>query len=396
MAKRITALTIENMRAGAVRQEVPAGNGLYVVVQPAPSGKKGFCVRYRIHGRSRRLVLQPGVTLAQARKLAADAMFQLAQGADPAETRKAAKRKAADTARDTVGFVCREYMAREGRHLRSRAQIEDILERLVFPVLNARPIESARRSEIVRLLDGVEDKCGPVQADRTLGVIRRIFNWHAGRSDTFNSPIVRGMGRTKPASRARSRVLSEDELQRVWAAAGATSGPFGALVRFLLLTAARRNEASGLRWSEITADGWLLPAVRNKTKVDLLRPLSQAAQRLLSEQPRFVGCEFVFTYGRRPITGYSKPKRQLDAASGTAGWCLHDLRRCARSLMSRAGVNADVAERCLGHAIPGVRGIYDRHQYQAEMLHAFEALARQIELITNPPSDVVVELRQRT
>jgi integrase len=67
------------------------------------------------------------------------------------------------------------------------------------------------------------------------------------------------------------------------------------------------------------------------------------------------------------------------------------LRRTARSLLSRAGVNPDVAERCLGHAIPGVRGIYDRHRYIDEMRHAFEALAAEIERIVHTPEGNVVK-----
>ena len=57
--------------------------------------------------------------------------------------------------------------------------------------------------------------------------------------------------------------------------------------------------------------------------------------------------------------------------------------------MSRAGVNADVAERCLGHVIGGVRGIYDRHEYFEEKKRAFELLAGQIERIVNPQANVV-------
>jgi integrase len=60
--------------------------------------------------------------------------------------------------------------------------------------------------------------------------------------------------------------------------------------------------------------------------------------------------------------------------SWTQGWRFHDLRRTARSLMSRTGVNPDIAERCLGHVIGGRRGIYDRHPYMEEMRHAFERL----------------------
>jgi integrase len=55
-------------------------------------------------------------------------------------------------------------------------------------------------------------------------------------------------------------------------------------------------------------------------------------------------------------------------------WTLHDLRRTARSLMARAGVPSDVAEQVLGHKIPGVRGVYDRHSYAAEKRDALKKL----------------------
>jgi hypothetical protein len=57
--------------------------------------------------------------------------------------------------------------------------------------------------------------------------------------------------------------------------------------------------------------------------------------------------------------------------------------------MSRAGVPSDHAERCLGHVISGVRGVYDRHEYREEKRHAFEALASQIERIVTPIENVV-------
>jgi integrase len=166
------------------------------------------------------------------------------------------------------------------------------------------------------------------------------------------------------------------------------------LVRFLLLTAARRNEAKLLPWSEINGAEWKLPAARNKTKTELVRPLSKAAQALLQDLPRIDGGELVFTGdGRRPMSLIA-PKHVLDAACGVSGWTLHDLRRTARTLISRAGIAADIGERCLGHTIGGVRHVYDKHKYQAEMAHAFEALAAQIKRIVSPPANVVTTLRR--
>jgi integrase len=59
-------------------------------------------------------------------------------------------------------------------------------------------------------------------------------------------------------------------------------------------------------------------------------------------------------------------------------WRLHDLRRTARSLMSRAGISSEISERVLGHAIPGVAGVYDRHSYVPEKRDAVQKLAAEI------------------
>jgi integrase len=260
--------------------------------------------------------------------------------------------------------------------------------RLVYPKLGARPIADILRSEIVRLLDRIADENGPVMADMTLAFLRRIMNWHARRSDDFRSPIVRGMARTKPSQRRRQRILTDAELRAVWAAAEAQPSPFGRLCQFLLLTAARRNEAARMRRAEVEGDEWVVPAARYKTNCELLIPLSPAALVVLERTPQ-VGA-FVFSNdGRRPLSGFSKGKAAFDAVCGVKGWTLHDLRRSSRSLMSRAGVSSDVAEMCLGHVLGGVRGTYDRHSYAAEKRLAFEKLAGLISRIVDPQANVV-------
>jgi integrase len=191
------------------------------------------------------------------------------------------------------------------------------------------------------------------------------------------------MARTKPKDHARNRILSDDELRRVWQAAGDMKNAFGPFVRFTLLTAARRDEAANMRRSELDGDLWVIPAKRYKGKHDHAVPLSKAARAILQGVPAINGGDLVFTHdGERAIGGFSKLKHRLDQMSGVKGWTLHDLRRTARSLMSRAGVPSDHAERCLGHVINGVRGVYDRHEYQAEKAAAFEKLAEQVAPIT--------------
>jgi integrase len=390
MAKTLTDIAIRNLKPGSTRREIAdAGcRGLYLVLQP--SGVKSFAVRYRYGGKSRKLTLKSGISLLAARKAAADAFYQVDQGHDPSVARRQAKQAQRLAAADTLRAVCEEYQHREGHKLRTARWRSSALARLVYPTLGDRPIGEIRRSEIVRLLDKIEEDSGPVMADRSLAIIRSLMNWHAARSDDFRSPIVRGMARTNTGQRARQRVLTDVELRAVWQAAGKTAAPFGALVQFLLLTAARRGEAARMTWDEISGIDWTLPASRNKAKIDLVRPLSAAARDVIARLPRFAGCAFVFTGdGRRPFNSFSRAKPPLAAASGVANWRLHDLRRTARSLMSRAGVNTDHAERCLGHVIGGVRGTYDRHEYHREKKQAFDALAALIDYIVNPTPNVV-------
>ena len=180
--------------------------------------------------------------------------------------------------------------------------------------------------------------------------------------------------------------MNDDELRAIWKTT-ADYPVYGALLRFILLTATRRNEAGKMRWAELNGDRtWIIPAARYKTNLDHVIPLSALALSVLPER----NGEFVFTKsGHQAMGGYERHKQAIDEASGVSGWVIHDLRRTARSLLSRAGVPSDHAERCLGHVIGGVRGVYDRHEYFEEKAKAFEALAAQVQRIIDPQDKVV-------
>ena len=245
-------------------------------------------------------------------------------------------------------------------------------------------------------------------SDRTLAHVRKAFNWQATRDDTFVPPIVRGMARTKPKERARKRVLSDEEIRDMWRALEVAKVPscFPAFVRTLLLVAARREEVSCMSWDEVDGDTWTIPAERgdqqghktaDKTG-DKVVPLTQAVLALLGE-PEKRGYVFSTTGGKLAFSGFSKAEATLDKkiaelrkANGRnpmPRWRIHDLRRTARSLMSRAGVPPDIGERVVGHVIPGVRGVYDRHSYFNEKKDALEQLAGLIdEIVTSKPPDV--------
>jgi len=187
-----------------------------VIVQA--SGKKSFAVRYRFAGQPRKLTLQSGVSLVAARKLAADALHEVAQGRDPGETKRTTRAKVKAAKADTVQALCENYLKREAGKLRTGHHRKRVLERLVYPAIGGTSLADLKRSKLVKLLDDIEDECGTMMADLTLAYIRKILNWHSARVDNLNSPIARGMNRYDAKANQGTRVLSDDELRRLWQA----------------------------------------------------------------------------------------------------------------------------------------------------------------------------------
>jgi integrase len=414
MRQKLTPAFVRDAKPAATNQiywdTELRGFGLLVL----PSGQRRYVVQYRLAGRSTRMTFKPGLTLMEARKEAKAVLGAVAKGGDPL----AERRRQEGAATNTFKAITEEYLKREcgmtrdadgqatfSGKLRSAEQRLRVFERLIYPVLGPRQIDSIKRSEIVRLLDKIEDENGPSMAHLALAFLSKVMNWHASRDDDFLSPIRRGMGRIKPSEHERDRMLSDDELRIVWQAAERMPGPFGHYVRFLLLTAVRRDEAADMTRDEVSNGDWIVPADRMKGRREHVVPLSLAAKAIIDDMPQ-LGPYVFTTGGKTPIVGFTKFKAKLDAAVLTElrkrdpeakplpNWTLHDCRRTCRSLMSRAGINTDIAERCLGHVIRGVRGVYDRHAYYDEKKHAFAALAALVERIVHPPAANVVPLRK--
>ena len=136
----------------------------------------------------------------------------MAGGQDLVAERTTAKTAAADTVDALLDQFLERYVRKQG--LRSAGEIERALKVYVRPRIGSVPVLELGRRAIVEMLDAVEDNHGPVQADRVLAYVRKALNWHATRDDHFRSPIVRGMSRTRPLERARTRVLDDQETFR--------------------------------------------------------------------------------------------------------------------------------------------------------------------------------------
>ena len=254
----------------------------------------------------------------------------------------------------------------------------------VIPVWKGRKVQDITKRDVIALLDGVNDRA-PIMANRVLAAIRKLFNWCLARDVISVSPCT--LVHPPAPERSRERILSDDEIRKLWATTDAEGWPFGTLAKLLLLTGQRLREVSGMRWEEIDLDAklWTLPGERMKNGIKHEVPLSDLAVRILKEQPRIKTTKgFVFTTsGSAAVSGFSRAKDRLCAAVKGKGettdpWTFHDLRRTMASGMVRLGIQLPVIEKILNHTsgtFRGVVGIYQRHSFADEKRAALDAWA---------------------
>jgi integrase len=306
----------------------------------------------------------------QARDLARQAISNIKSAKPVSEPAKA-----------TVADIAEQWLDRHVRGMRTERERGRIVSRYITPHIGNRIFADVRRKDIAELLDQIEDQNGRQMADIVLKTFSAISKWVELRDEGYRRPLVTGMTRVPRGEGRRKRILTDDELCAVWNA----PGRYGDFCRLALLTAQRREKITTLQWGDIKDGIWTIRTEeREKGNPGRLK-LPQMALDIISWQNRFVGNPYVFAgRGNNPtfMFGSGQFKRQFDRLCGVFDWRIHDLRRTARSLMSRAGVQTEIAERVLGHAQGELIQTYDRHSYEDEMAAALEKLAGLIEQIT--------------
>ncbi len=454
MAKTLTAGAVKNLLTGEKRREVPDGGcpGLHLVIQP--SGRKSWALRFRRpDGRNAKLTLGPvdlsgaetpcepaigaPLTLAAARRLAADLHRQRAMGRDVVVDHDAARRRrqAEQEARNANAFpsaarrFIEEYARARTRSWAVSARLfglrPDDLKAMPGGLADrwaSRPVAEIAADDIHALVEEARTRGVPGWgrqrqgksesiARMTLARLSKLFSWLVEQRVIEKNPCA---GVRRPdVSVPRERVLTDAETRWFWLACGDLGEPFGPLLKLLLLMGQRRDEVAGMTRAELSGDGatWTLPASRAKNKRPHIVPLSQAARDLIAGVRVVEGKPgFVFTTtGRSHVSGWSKTKRRLDAKmlewaraeaadAVISSFTIHDLRRTCAAGLQRLGVPLPVTERLLNHvsgSFAGIVGVYQRHEYAEERREALECWAAHVErIISGQAAEVVVALRR--
>jgi integrase len=387
----LTALAVERAHRSGERLLLSDGDGLYLRKQTRDGAS--WTLRYQFARREHWLTLghYPDMSLAQARIEARQARVLLDKQQDPLCVRRAAE--AERRQRGSFRELCEEWYQSEiaGRGLRHPEVPRRHLDKYLLPKLARTAAVDVTPADIARVIDEVKGPA-PTAANDLLRFTRRIFSFGVRRRMVPTnpaadfSPRLDGGGTERP----RSRALSLDELVQLFEKVRETPS-FGAdnslALKLLLALCVRKGELLGARWVEFDLDGntplgavWHVPASRTKTGAALDIPLVSAAVEWLREVKALnAGSEYLFPKRRRarrervPHVGLDTLNAAMQRVKhGLRPFTLHDLRRTARTQLAALGVRREVAERCLGHAIRGVEGTYDRHDYFKERRAALE------------------------
>ncbi len=343
-------------------------------------GRKSWVLLTRLRGRLLRYTIgsYPEIALTDARALARSALLLIAEGKDPRDERK----RADEQRPETFAAVAAAFLADDRRPgpgwARERARV---VKRELVPAWGPRPIASITRRDVIDLVRGIVERGAPVQANRTLAVIGRLFSWAVNQDLAPGSPCV-ALEKPGGQERKRERVLSESEVRALWRAWEARGGIFGVYGRVLLLTAQRRGEVAAMRWADLDLDGalWTIPRAKGGHAHEV--PLAPVVVALLRAIPQQHGCEYVFSTRRaRPVSGFGKVKAATAEAANVSGWRLHDLRRTAATEMAKGGTPKETIRRVLGHAESDVTETYVRHSWLPEKRAALEKWADDVEAL---------------
>jgi integrase len=358
-------------------------------IRVTPNGRKTFIFMYRFNGRPRMMTLgtYPKTTLADAHQDHANALKLLEKGIDPGEKRVEANQASRKVL--TVSQLVDEYLEKWAKpRKRSWKQDKGILEKDVLPRWKHRKSRDITRRDVITLLDSIIDRGAPITANKTLAVIRKMFNFAISRDIVEASPCTAIPAPSK--INQRDRILSNKEIKTFWEdLSKANMADMTKLaLKLQLITAQRKGEVATIAWDDLDTNSgwWTIPAERSKNNLPHRVPLSEQAIKILDElreiNPK---SEWAFPSprGKKPITPGCISRalmKNLDVL-GISDFTPHDLRRTAASQMTAMGISRLVVSKILNHVESGITAVYDRHSYDQEKRQALDAWGRQLDTI---------------
>jgi integrase len=387
------------------------GDGLTFTL--SSGGTASWVLRYRFGGKQRELTLgrYPDMTLAAARKLAAERRVEVQQGIDVARKKQLAK---LETAREwTFKRLADDYLERAGEHLAAltiagrRQQLRDYVHGRIGHL----PAREVSPGEIVEIVERSGEKSLHV-ARLVLIALREVFAHGVARHVLEADPCAHIKAKAiigAPPSRRARIMLTDAELVAMLAALPAIGSQNELTAKILLATCTRIGELTRAEWKHVNFERceWTIPPEHAKNKRNFVIPLTEEVAGWFVELRR-LAFDSGFVLPLRQRHRGRSGDAPMEATSVNAAFnrlhdklgdrCRrftpHDLRSTARSHLGALGVDVLIAERCLNHSLGGLVAVYDKHDYLAERRKALDLWNNKIAALEKGENFNVVPLRR--
>lgn len=360
----LTPLSVKNAKPGRHAD----GQGLHLLVKD--TGARSWVYRYMLRGKSRDLGLGPagkeGISLADARDMAAALRLKVKAGIDPlaerqeAEAAAFARAQAEAATRVTFKVAAEGYIeTNEGnwRNDKHRQQWRNTLSTYAYPIIGHLPVAEVTTSHVLEILEPIW-KAKAETASRVRGRIETILDAAKARGYRSGENPARWRGHIAQILPARARLTRGHHKAMAYEAIPAfveqmreRSAVAALALEYTILTAARTGEVLGATWDEVDLDKavWTIPADRMKAGREHRVPLSQRAVEILKEV-QLLGKEWLFPAAKGgKLSGMAMTMllRRMDADT-----TVHGFRSAFRDWAAECtSFPHEVAEMALAHTI---------------------------------------------
>ncbi|MCK7331464.1 tyrosine-type recombinase/integrase [Enterobacter bugandensis] len=380
------------------------GNGLYLryrKVDKSPNWR----YRYRYAGKARAMLIgsYSDLSLAKARDIAKELSARVALGYDVAGEKQERKLEAlakieAEKNALSVAELAAEYYARQIENTYKHPELfRSSLQKNIVALIGKMKVEDVRPRHVDVVLQDVIKRGSPTVANDVLRMLKRLFDYAVVRGIIEVNPAISFSAKDAGGKeQGRKRALSREELMMFFRAlrnGRGISRENELAFKIILALGVRKMELCAAEWSEfdLSNEVWHLPGSRAKNGDDIDIPLPQPVIEWIKEIRLFAGDSRWLIPARRAQTASHISRATLNMVmpsvmkemSGVEPFSIHDLRRTMRTQMAGLGIDPLIAERCLNHKIPGIEGIYNRHQYFNERKAALAQWADLLVVLEN-------------
>ena len=365
-------------------EEGSYGNGT-LGIRVSPNGNKAFILRYffRQKDKLKTIGQYPKLSLSEAREKAAIFAKQLNDNIDPLKTPE----RAIECIK--VKDLCQNFYENWSVPFKkSHKQDARIIRKYVNPVIGHLDLTDLKRFHIKQLLADMHET--PIMANLTLALIRKMFNYAIEEEFVEFSPAYKI--REPYKKNVKDRVLTDKEINIFWNCfTNVNERPrldksTALALRMCLLTGQRQGEITGMKWSQIEGDFYLLERMGAKNSLPHRIPLSFLAKEIIEEAKEFKCSEYIFpSFRLKKNRGKKMNISTLSAACSRQlkfteipKFTPHDLRRTATTMLASMRVNKEIISALLNHKESGITSIYLRYSYDDEKLEAVNKLSHKI------------------